>query len=89
MTARSKPLRILVITRNLPPLIGGMERLMLNAIQGMDDNWKMRQHNLSPQYTTRWKDILVVDVDKWIDPNSSVTYSFTCTCIQTSALQEI
>lgn len=39
------------------------------AIQGNEDGWKMRQHNLSPQYTTRWKDILVVDVDKWIDPD--------------------
>jgi DNA polymerase V len=38
------------------------------AIQGDEENWKMRQHNLSPRYTTRWKDILVVNVDKWVDP---------------------
>ncbi len=33
------------------------------AIQGEEKNWKMRQHNLSPRYTTQWKDILVVNVD--------------------------
>ncbi len=39
------------------------------AIQGQEENWKMRQHNLSPRYTTQWKDILVVDVDKWVEPD--------------------
>jgi DNA polymerase V len=34
------------------------------AIQGSDESWKMRQENLSPHYTTRWKDLLVVDMDK-------------------------
>ncbi len=33
------------------------------AIQGEEKSWKMRQHNLSPRYTTQWKDILVVNVD--------------------------
>jgi DNA polymerase V len=34
------------------------------AIQGSDETWKMKQANLSPHYTTRWKDILVVDSGK-------------------------
>lgn len=33
------------------------------AVQGSEESWKMRQENLSPHYTTRWKDILVVNVD--------------------------
>ena len=33
------------------------------AIQGNEETWKMRQHNLSPQYTTRWRDILEVNMD--------------------------
>jgi DNA polymerase V len=32
------------------------------AIEGSDETWKMRQENLSPHYTTRWNDILVVDL---------------------------
>ncbi len=28
------------------------------AVQGSDESWKMRQENLSPHYTTRWKDII-------------------------------
>jgi DNA polymerase V len=35
------------------------------AIQGTNETWKMRQHNLSPHYTTRWKDLLIVDLDKF------------------------
>ena len=34
------------------------------AVEGSDQNWKMRQENLSPRYTTRWSDILVVDLTK-------------------------
>lgn len=34
------------------------------AVQGSDESWKMRQENLSPQFTTKWSDILVVDVDR-------------------------
>jgi DNA polymerase V len=34
------------------------------AVQGSDENWKMRQENLSPHFTTKWSDILVVDVDR-------------------------
>jgi DNA polymerase V len=41
----------------------GLENVKF-AIQGTDDKWRMRQHHLSPHYTTKWEDILVVDVDK-------------------------
>ena len=34
------------------------------AVEGSDQDWKMRQENLSPRYTTRWSDILVVDLTK-------------------------
>jgi DNA polymerase V len=34
------------------------------AIEGLDESWKMRQGNLSPHYTTKWSDILVVDLGK-------------------------
>jgi len=37
------------------------------AVQGMEENWKMRQHNMSPRYTTRWEDILVVNLDSLKD----------------------
>ncbi|MCF8367661.1 MAG: Y-family DNA polymerase [Bacteroidales bacterium] len=33
------------------------------AIQGLSSSWKMRQNNLSPHYTTNWKEILEVDMD--------------------------
>ena len=33
------------------------------AIQGSGKSWKMRQNSLSPNYTTRWNDLLKVDVD--------------------------
>jgi DNA polymerase V len=46
----------------------GIEKVKF-AIQGQGEGWKMHQDNLSPRYTTRWADILVVDVDKWIEPN--------------------
>jgi DNA polymerase V len=32
------------------------------AIQGMNRNWKMRQEKLSPDYTTKWSDILKIDL---------------------------
>lgn len=35
MAAASESLRVLVITRNLPPLVGGMERLLHNLILGV------------------------------------------------------
>jgi DNA polymerase V len=35
------------------------------AIQGTDESWKMRQENLSPHYTTKWSDILVIDLEKY------------------------
>jgi DNA polymerase V len=41
----------------------GMDKVKF-AIQGTENSWKMRQHNLSPHYTTRWEDILVVDIDE-------------------------
>jgi DNA polymerase V len=34
------------------------------AVEGSDESWKMRQANLSPHYTTRWSDILVVALRK-------------------------
>ena len=40
----------------------GMDKIAF-AIQGSKQSWKMRQHNLSPKYTTRWDDILCVDLD--------------------------
>lgn len=41
----------------------GVEKIKF-AIQGTTETWKMRQENLSPQYTTKWSDILVVDLSK-------------------------
>ncbi len=41
----------------------GMEKIKF-AVQGDEKTWQMRQENLSPQYTTRWEDILIVDVDE-------------------------
>jgi DNA polymerase V len=34
------------------------------AIEGTDESWKMRQEKLSPHYTTRWSDILIVELGK-------------------------
>jgi len=39
------------------------------AIQGTDESWGMRQHNLSPHYTTRWEDLLIVDLDRFGKPD--------------------
>ncbi|MBN2173593.1 MAG: Y-family DNA polymerase [Bacteroidales bacterium] len=47
----------------------GMEKIKF-AIQGTENGWKMRQHNLSPHYTTRWSDILQVDADEIYKNNS-------------------
>lgn len=33
------------------------------AVQGNGESWKMRQHNLSPHYTTRWNDVLSINID--------------------------
>ena len=41
----------------------GIEQVKF-AVQGTGETWQMRQHHLSPHYTTRWSDILVVDVDE-------------------------
>jgi len=41
----------------------GLEQVKF-AVQGTDGSWHMRQHHLSPHYTTKWSDILIVDVDK-------------------------
>jgi len=38
--------------------------LLKFAVEGSDENWKMRQEKLSPHYTTKWSDILVVDLGK-------------------------
>lgn len=34
------------------------------AIQGIKQRWKLRQEKLSPCYTTRWPDLLKIDMDK-------------------------
>ena len=34
------------------------------AIQGTKKRWKLRQEKLSPCYTTRWNDLLKIDMDK-------------------------
>lgn len=36
------------------------------AIQGTRKRWKMKQERLSPCYTTRWKDLLTIDMNKKI-----------------------
>ncbi|MCB0805961.1 MAG: Y-family DNA polymerase [Bacteroidales bacterium] len=33
------------------------------AVQDTDSSWGMRQHHLSPHYTTRWNDILEINLD--------------------------
>jgi DNA polymerase V len=34
------------------------------AVQGTQRNWKMKQEKLSPSYTTRWEDLLTIDITK-------------------------
>jgi DNA polymerase V len=41
----------------------GIEQVKF-AVQGTEETWHMRQHHLSPHYTTKWSDILIVDVDE-------------------------
>lgn len=41
----------------------GLEQVKF-AVEGTEESWHMRQHHLSPQYTTKWSDILIVDVDR-------------------------
>jgi DNA polymerase V len=41
----------------------GLDKIRF-AVQGPDETWRMRQENLSPHYTTRWSDVLVVNMDK-------------------------
>ncbi|OQX75064.1 MAG: hypothetical protein B6D61_11095 [Bacteroidetes bacterium 4484_249] len=48
----------------------GIEKIKF-AIQGTEKTWQMRQENLSPHYTTRWSDILVVDMDKEKDHSNN------------------
>lgn len=36
------------------------------AVQEGGRKWKMRQEKLSPQYTTKWEDLMTIDVDKEI-----------------------
>lgn len=40
----------------------GLEKVKF-AVQGDGQTWKMRQHNLSPNYCTRWDEILTVGMD--------------------------
>lgn len=43
-------------------LKAGIEQVKF-AVQGTEETWHMRQHHLSPHYTTKWEDILIVDID--------------------------
>ena len=43
--------------------MAGIEKIKF-AIQGTEKTWQMRQENLSPHYTTKWSDILIIDMDK-------------------------
>jgi len=40
----------------------GIEKVKY-AVQGDEQKWKMRQEKLSPHFTTKWSDILIVDID--------------------------
>lgn len=40
----------------------GIEKVKY-AVQGDENKWKMRQKKLSPHFTTKWSDILIVDID--------------------------
>lgn len=39
------------------------KEMLRYAVQGNGESWKMRQHNLSPHYTTRWNEVLSVNID--------------------------
>jgi DNA polymerase V len=41
----------------------GIEKVKY-AVQGDEEKWKMRQKKLSPHFTTKWSDILIVDIDQ-------------------------
>lgn len=61
-TENVKNVKLLEVIDNINKK-AGLEKVKF-AIQGTDETWKMRQDNLSPQYTTRWSDILVVDLGR-------------------------
>ena len=42
------------------------QELVKFGVQGSERSWKMKQEMLSPCYTTRWKDILTIDINKKI-----------------------
>ena len=58
---RDKDKKLLEIIDNINRN-AGVEKVKF-AIQGSEKTWKMRQENLSPHYTTKWSDILKVDMD--------------------------
>lgn len=58
---REKNKKLLKVIDNINSK-AGLEQVKF-AIQGTEKSWNMRQHNLSPHYTTKWSDILIVDVD--------------------------
>jgi DNA polymerase V len=39
----------------------GRDKVRL-SVQGFDRKWKLRQERLSPCYTTRWSDLLTINV---------------------------
>jgi DNA polymerase V len=59
---RSKAIKLLRVIDKINEKAGA--DTLKFAIEGSEKTWRMRQENLSPHYTTRWKDILVVDIDK-------------------------
>jgi len=58
---RDKNKKLLEMIDNIN-LKAGIEQVKF-AVQGTEETWHMRQHHLSPHYTTKWSDILIVDVD--------------------------
>lgn len=59
---REKNKKLLKVIDNINSK-AGLEQVKF-AVQGTEKSWNMRQHNLSPHYTTKWNDILIVDVDQ-------------------------
>lgn len=59
-TDRSKSKKIMDVVDKLNMELG--RNKIKFAIQGTNNNWKMRQERLSPCYTTKWEDLLEVGV---------------------------
>ena len=65
---REKNKKLLAVIDNINSK-AGIEQVKF-AVQGTDKSWNMRQHNLSPHYTTKWSDILIVDVGRKLEGRS-------------------